>query len=67
MLGAQIGPSLVFNTPTSTNLKQIFIDIGGAIAIGILHLVLRIRNVSLFREFETRQKSTLRIRRYLYI
>ena len=64
MLRAQLGQSVVFKT--TTKLKQIFINIGGAIAIGALHYVLRIRNASLSHDFETWRKSTLRMRRYLY-
>ena len=37
MLGTQIGQSVVFKTPRSYS--KYFINIGGTIAIGILHLV----------------------------
>jgi hypothetical protein len=57
-------PTVVFKTPTK--LHQIFINIGGAIAIGILHHVLCIRNASPPREIETSRKSTLRIRRHQF-
>jgi hypothetical protein len=48
-------------------LQQICSNIGGAIAIGILHKVPGIRNASLFREFEAGRNRGPRIGRYLYI